>query len=98
MSPFKTGTVTVTTDATVVISNPKNRPPCLSRDTVIDGAVIAEIYDGEKMIGKANIPLPTYGIGENSTAQLTGMCLSCGKPDKNYTVKFTAGNLWIMDK
>lgn len=30
--------------------------------------------------------------------QLTGMCLSCGEPDKTYTVSFKPGDLWATER
>lgn len=54
--------------------------------------------------------LPVYGICApesqsetkyakyESEVKLKGMCLFCGKPDKQYSVKFAPENLWAMEK
>lgn len=66
---------------------------------IIDGTIIAEIYDGNVCIGKANLVLPKYGIKYRRGAELTGMALFCGAVNKNYTVKFCPSeNLWAMEK
>ena len=66
---------------------------------IIDGTVIAEIYDSNKCIGKANMVLPKYGIKYGDKIELMGMALFCGETDKNYTVKFCPSeNLWAMEK
>ena len=66
---------------------------------IIDGTIIAEIYDGNVCIGKANLVLPKYGIKYRRVAELTGMALFCGAVNKNYTVKFCPSeNLWAMEK
>lgn len=62
---------------------------------VVDGTIIAEIYDGDKRCGTALLVLPKYGLGENCT--LTGMCLDCCNPGKTYTVKFTPKHLWALE-
>lgn len=61
---------------------------------VIDGEVIAEIYDEKTLIGTATMVLPVYGVGR---ADLTGMALYCGKEGHSYHVKFTSENLWAME-
>lgn len=64
---------------------------------VIDGTIIAEIYDKNQLCGTAQLVLPLYGlVGKNTS--LEGMCLDCCKPGKKYTVKFTAENLWAMEE
>ena len=40
--------------------------------------------------------LPLYGVGQN--INLTGMCLECGKPGKEYRVEFAASKLWAMER
>lgn len=63
---------------------------------VIDGTVIAQIWDGKTCIGKAELVLPCYGISEKR--KLEGWCLFAGKPGKQYSVSFTATNLWAMEQ
>ena len=66
---------------------------------VIDGTIIAEIYDGDVCVGKANLVLPKYGINSSKRAELNGIALLGGDADKEYTVKFCpSDNLWAMEK
>ena len=87
----RTGTCTVT--ATVSV-----KPFMIFGDVpaVIDGVIIAGIFDHDKLIGKAQMVLPTYGI--SGSAQLTGMALFCGHQGVSYDLKFTSENLWAMEK
>ena len=93
VSVSETGTCTVTTSAGL-------KEPMRIFDTVdavVDGTVIAEIYDGANIIGSATLVLPKYGIGTDPV-NLRGMCLFCGKQGKNYTVKYRTDNLWAMER
>ena len=63
---------------------------------VVDGTIIAKIYDGDQLCGTAQLVLPMYGLGQN--IPLNGICIDCCKPGKNYTAKFIAKNLWAMEK
>lgn len=63
---------------------------------IVDGTIIAKIYDGEQLCGTAQLVLPIYGLGKD--IPLNGICTDCCKPGKNYTAKFTAKNLWAMEK
>lgn len=63
---------------------------------VVDGTIIAKIYDGDQLCGTAQLVLPMYGLGQN--IPLNGICIGCCKPGKNYTAKFTAKNLWAIEK
>ena len=65
-------------------------------DTVVDGTIIAKLYEGNNLVGTAQMVLPLYGVGQN--VNLTGMCLECGEQGKNYSVKFAASNLWAMER
>lgn len=65
-------------------------------DTVIDGTIIAKIYDGSTLIGVALLVLPKYGV--KRIEMLTGMCLYCGTPGKKYTVQYAATKLWAMER
>lgn len=62
---------------------------------VIDGTIIAKIYDGDKLCGTAQLVLPVYGLGQN--IPLNGICTDCCKPGKTYSVQFVAKNLWAME-
>lgn len=63
---------------------------------VVDGTIIAKIYDGDQLCGTARLVLPIYGLGQN--IPLNGICIDCCKPGKSYTTKFDAENLWAMEK
>ena len=63
---------------------------------VVDGTIIAKIYDGNQLCGTAQLVLPIYGLGQN--IPLNGICVDCCHPGKRYTAKFTAKNLWAMEK
>lgn len=63
---------------------------------VVDGTIVAKIYDGNQLCGTAQLVLPMYGLGQD--IPLKGICIDCCKPGKKYTAKFTAKNLWAMEK
>ena len=88
----ETGTCTVTTTA-------KQASPMIIFDdveAVIDGTVIAKIYDGTSLVGTAPMVLPKYGVKDST--DLKGMCLYCGKEGRDYTVEYAAVNLWAMER
>lgn len=62
---------------------------------VVDGTIIAKIYDGNQLCGTAQLVLPVCGLGQN--IPLNGICIDCCKPGKTYSVKFVAKNLWAME-
>lgn len=64
---------------------------------VVDGTIIAKIYDGDQLCGTAQMVLPMYGLGRNIT--LKGICIECCcEPGKSYTAEFSAKNLWAMEE
>lgn len=62
---------------------------------IVDGTIIAKIYDGDQLCGTAQLVLPMYGLGQN--IPLNGICIDCCKPGKTYTAKFSPKNLWAME-
>ena len=62
---------------------------------IVDGTIIAKIYDGDQLCGTAQLVIPVYGLGQN--IPLNGICIDCCKPGKTYTAKFSAKNLWAME-
>lgn len=62
---------------------------------VVDGTIIAKIYDGDQICGTAQMVIPMYGLGQN--VPLNGICIDCCKPGKTYTAKFVAKNIWAME-
>ena len=63
---------------------------------IVDGTIIAEIYDENQLCGKAQLVLPIYGLERN--VNLRGICLDCGKPGRTYTVKFVPKHLCAIEK
>lgn len=60
-----------------------------------DGTIIAHVFDKNVEVGTAKMVLPVNGV-VNKTG-IVGIGLSGAKPEKNYTVKFTAHHLWLME-
>lgn len=88
------GTCTVVTKAKL----PKQLIIFDDLKAVIDGTIIAEVYDGSNKIADVPIVLPKYGIGDKEELELMGMALCEAEQDKKYIVKYTATNLWAMEK
>lgn len=65
-------------------------------NAVADGTIIAHVYDGDRLIGSANMVIPVYGISRSK--QLVGMGLTGAKVNEQYTLKFSAKNLWLMEE
>ena len=89
----KTGTCNVMTKAYLkndftIFNNAK---------ATVDGTILAEICDDGNVIGCAKLVLPVWGTRKDAIAYLEGMALFCGQPDKKYTVRLKAGNLWAME-
>jgi len=88
----ETGAVTVRTTASLDSSfRIFNDVPA-----IIDGTILAEIYDGNQPCGTAHLVLPLYGLERN--VNLKGICLDCGKPGTTYTVKFVPKHLCAIEK
>jgi len=102
-----TGSFTVT--ATVKVNSPIE---IMGHKAVVDGTVVATMYQQGKEIGSAALVFPVFGV--DSTAQLQGMCIGTtfmnpygytedipanavqGVP---YDIKIEASdNLWIMEQ
>ncbi|MBR4081252.1 MAG: hypothetical protein IKK21_05665 [Clostridia bacterium] len=92
-SVSETGAITVETTASL------KKPLHIFDDVsaVVDGTVVAEILDGDRRVGEAKVQLPTMGLAHHTKQNLTGMCLSGGKPGKTYTVRFKPYKLWKME-
>lgn len=74
----ETGTCTVTTSA-------KLTTPMIifdDVDAIIDGTIIAKIYDGKTLVGTASLVLPKYGV--KGETKLKGICLYCGTKGKTW--------------
>ena len=66
---------------------------------VIDGTIIAQIYEKNTLIGTAKMVFPIYGIsGKKNKVKLTGMALFCGSSGTSYRVEFAPEKLWAMEQ
>lgn len=66
---------------------------------VVDGTVIAEIYDNNVRVGEAKLVLPSLGLTHSTAISMKGICLRGGKKEKKnqYTVSFKPYHLWEME-
>lgn len=62
----------------------------------IDGTVIAQIYQGDRLVGEADLVFPLWGVG-SSTHTVQGMCLSGGKSGVKYRVEYKPRHLWEIE-
>lgn len=92
VSVSPTGAISIKVAASVI------RPVKIldSADGVIDGTVFAEFYDGKKLVGKAELVLPLWGL-KKDVVPLEGICLSGGKEGTNYRIEYKAKHLWEME-
>lgn len=67
-----------------------------SENGVIDGTVLANFYDGQNLVGNAELVLPLWGI-DHRAKELEGICLSGGQRDVQYRVEYSAKHLWEME-
>ncbi len=68
-------------------------------DTVkgtIDGTVIAQIYEGNRLVGEADLVFPLWGIA-TSARTVEGICLSGGKAGAKYRVEYKPRHLWEIE-
>jgi len=63
---------------------------------VIDGTIIAHVFEDKKEIGSTVMVLPALGICDGEP--LRGIILSCADPKKDHFVSFEAGELWYIEK
>ena len=71
----------------------------MGEKAVVDGTVIATMYQNGNKVGSAVLVFPVLGV--DSKAQLKGMCIHASNiiPNEPYDIKFEASkNLWIMEK
>lgn len=96
---FEDTTVEVSQTGTCTVKTKINIDPFIIFDdvpAVIDGAILAEIYDGDELLGTAQMVLPVYGVKVRDSA--LGMALFCGHVGGKYSVKFCPGRLWAMER
>ena len=90
----ETGAFTITAEAIA-----KKRLAIYGNMTAVaDGTIIAHLREGDKEIGTANLVLPCFGVDHNKSVKVTGMGLEGAERGKQYTVTFSANNLWLMER
>lgn len=97
---FQEATVSISETGTCTVMTTISVDPFTIFDNipaVIDGTVLAQIYDGDQLVGTAEMVLPTYGLGGGEEL-LTGMSLFCGHAGASYRVEFSPRALWAMEK
>lgn len=67
---------------------------------IVDGTIIAKVFDEDKCVGEASMVLPAFGIGYNEEkSSIKGIALFCAEKGKTYTVKYCeSSNLWAMER
>lgn len=60
-----------------------------------DGSIMAHLYDGNQEVGRAVMVLPVNGV--TTKVGIAGIGLSGAVPGRNYTVRFTANQLWMRE-
>lgn len=88
----ETGTITVKISA-----NAKSFMIYDDRKAVIDGSVVANIYEGTTKVGQAIMVFPQDGVSEK-TCELEGIALSCGQWGKKYHATIGINDLWAIEK
>jgi len=63
----------------------------------IDGYIWAHIYEDEECVGTAKMVLPIDGIS-SWRERIMGICLNGAHPEKKQSVRFEAGDLWLIEK
>jgi hypothetical protein len=87
------------TGAFMVTATVYPRKPLFIYDDVpaiIDGTVLANVYDEDHKIGSAQMVFPVNGVSSKTGIQ--GMCLSGAEQGKTYKVLFADYKLWLMEK
>ncbi len=64
-------------------------------DAVIDGAFLAEVYDGDTLVGTAWLNMPRDGLAEKTT--LYARCMNVEK-EGNYSLLILPEALWMIEK
>ena len=68
------------------------------REAVIDGSLIAHIFDGDTKVGEALMVFPYYDYGmRRKGCDVSGMALFCCQKDKKYRVEFSPNDLWAIE-
>jgi len=62
---------------------------------IVDGTILAHLYDGPKEIGTAKLVLPVDGVRDK--VGVVGVGLSGAQSGKKYTIIFTPYKLWLME-
>ena len=90
----KTGAFDITAEVRV---NAKKQDLMIGKAAgVIDGAIVAEMYQSGKKIGSALMVLPTFGVKD--TATVMGISTCHADAAEPYDIKFRPYHLWIMEE
>jgi len=64
---------------------------------IVDGTILAHVYEDNLHIGTATMVLPKRGVPSFGVVPLIGIGLTGANPDKKQTVRFEAGHLWLIE-
>ena len=64
---------------------------------VVDGTVIAEIYDNNVRVGETKVVLPALGLSHYTESTIKSICLTAGNKEKKYQVRFKPYRLWEIE-
>ena len=64
---------------------------------VVDGTVIAEIYDNNARVGETKVVLPALGLSHHTESTIKSIYLTGGNKEKKYQVRFKPYHLWKME-
>lgn len=96
-----TGAVEI--EATVQVKAKTDKLAVGPQPGVIDGTIVADVYQEGKLVASALMMLPTFGV--RNTETIKGIAIyaesyknACADPTKHYQIKFRPYHLWIMEK
>lgn len=90
----KTGAFLI--EAEVKVNAKKQNLMIGKADGVIDGTIVAEMYQNGQHIGSALMVLPTFGVKNSATVM--GLSTCHADSTKPYEMKFRPYHLWIMEE
>lgn len=90
----KTGAFLI--EAEVKVNAKKQNLMIGKADGVIDGTIVAEMYQNGQHIGSALMMLPTFGVKNSATVM--GLSTCHADSTKPYEMKFRPYHLWIMEE
>lgn len=90
----KTGVFTI--DAELQVNTKRQNLMFDKSRGVIDGTIVAEMYQDDNMVGSALLMLPTFGVSNRAT--IAGISKGQADAAKPYIIKFKPYHLWIMEE